>query len=591
MLLRDPHQLPARTAALSADVQQGHVDALQYSSDVYGWRPTWADTVLRARPLMISLWIVIQLASFNGMWRVGHDSALYRSVGHSLAIGHGYAISGEAHDHVYPGLPYLLAGLERVFGAEIAWPGVLAMLLSATLTVGFVYLLARRILPDWAATLVTAGVAFNWRFIQQAHELMTDAPFLLGVVLAMLGFDLTRHRRTLLVGVAVSVIGLALAAVMRPTAWVLFASAGLWASWLTVRNLVSRDPARRRRGYWFGGVVITIGSVVAGFLLLDPRTGTSGSFGQYEQELIDRFSLFVGDTDRLRVLPRALWTIVDDDLPRLFFGERVTGLNPFFTLALFGGVGLVALRRDDPSKRRPLWSLTVVVLVVVCLLLSSEPRYWLMVLPILWAGWLLGLMQGARNWFKTPLGRSRWVAAGLIMVFLGNSISIVKLIIEQRSTPFLESYKQGEYAPLEKFATTLRAGTQPGDVIIGPHASVLSYWTDRPVIGAREIGFGHISDTPGRIRAVRDSGATWMVFPHQPYDNRDDKLFRLIRQGLIYAANERDDEAITLEVIDHKQRKRTWWAAPFQVDERILPDADRKHWPAGERLPTDTGAK
>src|SRR5437764_8307580 len=65
------------------------------------------------------LWItlaVFYLLAFNGTWRVGRDSALYRGLGHSLASGKGYTFGEFSSRQIYPGFPVLLAGMEKLFG-------------------------------------------------------------------------------------------------------------------------------------------------------------------------------------------------------------------------------------------------------------------------------------------------------------------------------------------------------------------------------------------------------------------------------------------------------------------------------------------
>src|SRR4051812_44674428 len=68
---------------------------------------------------------VLLLLSFNGLWRIGRDSAAYRGLGHQLAITGKYvfrdkqggtAVYSEQQDTRYPGLPLILAGVEKCFG-------------------------------------------------------------------------------------------------------------------------------------------------------------------------------------------------------------------------------------------------------------------------------------------------------------------------------------------------------------------------------------------------------------------------------------------------------------------------------------------
>ncbi len=278
-------------------------------------------------------------------------------------------------------------------------------------------------------------------------------------------------------------------------------------------------------------------------------------------------------------IPKAIWDILNDDLPRLFFAERIVGVSLILTLALLGGVLLVAVRSDRREARRPLWMLLVVVLFVAVLLASSEARYWLMVLPVLWVGWVLGIAKGARDWFVTDRARSIYVAAGVGFVLICNSIHVVKFAIEQRSRPFLSHYKDGSYALLPGTARALQRHTDVSDVAIGPYAPILQYLSDRRVLDRRDLGFGEISEEIPRLVAVRDSGATWMIFPHQPYKHKEPEMYRLIGKGLIYPSNIAPSGAFPIGVLGEGDDAVEWYLAPYEIDEMILPGELRKRLP------------
>ena len=68
------------------------VDRLLHGADRYRW---WCFGLIG----------LLYAAGFNGQWRVGSDSAIYMSVGHSLAEGAGYTYNGIINRVIYPGLP------------------------------------------------------------------------------------------------------------------------------------------------------------------------------------------------------------------------------------------------------------------------------------------------------------------------------------------------------------------------------------------------------------------------------------------------------------------------------------------------------
>src|SRR5438270_10054936 len=78
--------------------------------------PAITDGIVRHRNTLFAIVIIIFLLAFNGQWRVGRDSALYRGLGHSLASGKGYKFGEFSSRQIYPGLPVVIAGLEKLFG-------------------------------------------------------------------------------------------------------------------------------------------------------------------------------------------------------------------------------------------------------------------------------------------------------------------------------------------------------------------------------------------------------------------------------------------------------------------------------------------
>jgi hypothetical protein len=546
---------------------------------IYGVRPGWADGVVRLKWPLLGLWGVVQLLSFNGLWRPGLDSALYRMLAHSLVTGQGYTIHGEPHVQAYAGLPVMLAGLEAAFGSA-AWPGVVVMMLMATASVLLLFLAMRRLLPEWAAVVVTAGVAFNHQFVQQSHELMTDMPFFLAICLLIWGTEAIRTGPRIRAMAAI-VVGLILAAMMRPTFWVLVATGLAWGSWTVIRLVRrTRSPPRRSLLLPLTGAVVLV-AVVISFALFDPRT-RGGTFidGGYESQLITRLT-DASMLGRLTTeLPRELWTVVHDDLPRLFFGERTTGLALVLTLALLGGVGLL-LGREVP---RPAWAVLVGMLLLATLLTSSEPRYWLMVLPVLWTGWLLGVCKGARDWFRSSTARSWYTGLAVVFVLAGNLGYVGKLVLEQRSLDFLATYKDGIYEPVLAASQVIREQARPGELIVGPYPSLMGYWSGRPVLGGIELGLHHSPDEPRRLRKIQKSDVKWMVFPAEPYRRKDDRMFELIDSGAVYPANIGDDDWFFLGVFGEGEARREWWVAPPFVDELRLPEKWR------ERLLSDEEA-
>ena len=207
------------------------------------------------------------------------------------------------------------------------------------------------------------------------------------------------------------------------------------------------------------------------------------------------------------------------------------------------------------------------VLLLTLYVASTVPRYYLMVLPVLWAGWLCGVLWAARKLFVHPNNRGIFTGVTLGLVFACNVGHCVKLVVEQRSRPFLHWYEHGMYEPVAATAEVLRRGTEPGETTIGPFAPVMSYLSDRRVLGRRELEIESVTGMAARAEVVRDSDAQWMVFPHNVYEKKDKPLYRLTRIGVVAPTNESDEQALPVGEFDGIR----WYVSPFGVDFDMLP--------------------
>jgi xanthosine utilization system XapX-like protein len=466
--------------------------------------------VVTYRWWLLGLVLAVQLAAFNGQWRVGLDSSIYRGVAHNLVAGRGYVFGGQPQDLVYPGLPWLLAALELVFGPA-AWPGIVVLNLMALAALACVYALIRLRFPEWVAIAVVAGVGLNEQFVQQTQELMTDIPFVLGVSASLLGWELlhradSRGKAGRAVGLLVA--GLALAASMRPTFWVL---AGAWVV-VCVWGLIA-GPRRKVYGWSLIVLLLVWGAVLA----VDPRFGGFNVFSSgYERTAMTSVQHF---EEGLHREGRRLFT---RHLPEAFFGEHMSPVGLLFSAAL--GVGVILA-----ARRQALWGLIVAMLLFVTLLFSSTPRYFIMVLPILWLGWIL-----LACWVAKRFGPKWQPAVMAVVIWVGvvpNVGGIASIIVEQRKPNFAKTYKHGEYVLYRQLSDDL-AHLLPADAkVLGPRARIITYWADRTVRGAVEI-FG---DRPKatHLDLLREYGPLYAVFPKKLYEAKDDPVVDLFDRGLI----------------------------------------------------------
>jgi hypothetical protein len=471
----------------------------------------YTHAVVRCRHVTLTAIALLLLACLNGQWRVGFDSAQYRGLAESLAEGRGYTFGGVPETMIYPGLPSLLAGLQLIFG-KTPLPGLVAMTLLSGLTLLVIYRLIRLHFPQWVALCVTIGTGLNEGFVQFSQELMTDMPFLFGVVTSLLGWELLRAgesaRSRVLAGVVLAV-GLGTAAAVRPTFWLLAAT---WIG-VCVWGLI-RGPRK------FHGISLAVlVGVWAVVLLLDPRSSGLGiTRDGYVRMILQQIPQMWAS------LQGQIGPVTQRELPEAFFGEHMSPLSPLFSLLLVVGLVLVL-------RRQPLWGLFGLITVAVTLLFdfTSVNRYYLMILPILWLGWILLASHLVR-----PL-REPWrnVALGaLLLLGLGPNLGgVATFVVEQRRSDFLTHYRDGQFVPMVALAEQIRDHVPPGARVVGPYATVLTYFSGRRVEGADQL---FLDKAPVHyLQLVQQFDPHYAVFPTNLYRAKDARLVQLFDRKLL----------------------------------------------------------
>ncbi len=120
----------------------------------------------------------------NGSWTATPDSALYLSLGESLARGGGFVFNGEPHTFVPPGYPFMLAVAAKLWGANFITYRALAAV-TGFLTGVLGYLLIRRICGRDTALAVGGVFALNHVLLHNSTLTLADAPFALWTMIAL----------------------------------------------------------------------------------------------------------------------------------------------------------------------------------------------------------------------------------------------------------------------------------------------------------------------------------------------------------------------------------------------------------------------
>jgi hypothetical protein len=497
---------------------------------------------------------VFYLLAFNGEWRVGRDSSLFRGLGHALATGRGYHFGEFSSRQIYPGLPVLLAGLEKVFGVRDV-PDILLIHAFSLGVIVTTYTLLRLRFPQWVAISVTTCAAINSWYLELTNEIRDDVPFLFGMMLALYGWERLRvaiagaERRRVVTPVILLLIGLALAAVMRPTFWILALAWLLVCGWGVIAG-----PHRKFYATCLG-LLIAVWAIVVVAIATTPSFSNFSPFrGGYERDAAD--SIRNAGFKIAHNVPRML----SDEINYGFFGQKwFPGATQVINVALIASSLLLL-------KRNPLWTLLILGTVAVTVVMTPVPRYYVMIAPLLALSWLLLFVELARRVPRKHFELG--VLVGLIMVIAPNVARNFKVITEQRKHQ--RSVRGEKWQEVAKMSRLITGLVPPGERVIGPWAPIMAYLSGREVLQSRDILPMNKREPhwPTHIAAL---GIKYAVFPATLYEEEERRIRELMDKRVIVptarvarVGNEWVLQEITVEVPPAGQdwRKRAVSTAP-----------------------------
>ena len=339
---------------------------------------------------------LLYVLAWTGVWRMEPDSALYANLGRSLAAGEGMINGKGLADDSPVGLPLVLA-LTGGPGRAVQT----FMLACAGLSLGLGYLMLRRAVGVRLALAVILLTATNRLFFEMSVGLLTEIPFMVGLMMVGLGHEMRREgcadgngdrrgaaprRAWALIGLGFVVMGL-----FRSVALVVAAAYVLNEAWDIVVT-----PARRRVGW------LILGAGVGGAVLawaVSPAMRDDVRIFMWHAQAMD-----------LRWMASNFWDLMTKKLVELVFGLDLDR----FTALVFSGVVVAAGFRVACVSR--FWAVLWAVSLVQWVVFMPEGRYAMPMLPMVLLGMLL---VGARltGWLAAPhRERVRWV---LLVVIAG----------------------------------------------------------------------------------------------------------------------------------------------------------------------------
>ena len=429
----------------------------------------------RHRRIVFLAIVGIYLLSFNGQWRVERDSALYLTIGRNLAEGQGYTYHGVPHHLAFPGLPLLFAATFKLFPNGNVLPALVLMLLMGFATLGLMYRLFLLHTDRPTAVMLTFGLAITRLFYRYCFELLSDLPFLLGVLAFLVGYESIFFRRrdgaaarTRWFDWVFLILGLAIAVAMRPTMWVLLAAIVLAVLWDLIRSL-SRGSMR------WAPVLLAATVVLAAALFIhyDTRRG-NGVRPQYEE-----YFLNIRLSHPAEVIHDMLHTSIPElcqgVLAKSLFGVTIPYFNPFAAIVVIGlCVWLLRFRM--------LWGLWALATIGMLLAFKPLDRYLLPIVPLLvFAWWQLLLLINRR----LP---EKWADGVFLTLLIAGAVMnlgrVGEMVREQRMLPFLAHFREGRYVSMNDVGKVVRTNVpRRGWLLVEPKvARIMTYVSHRNAV-------------------------------------------------------------------------------------------------------------
>jgi hypothetical protein len=473
--------------------------AVPSSSSVEGWLGL---SFGQATLAICAVHAVLGLLMYEPTLFPGGDNANYMILGESLRSGAGYRdlyLPGQPlHAKYPPFFPALLAILGWLGGVQIL---KLAMLACTTAAVWLTAQIGRGLVGARTALLPASLLALNPVLLEYSHYVLSEAPFLALVLLALWAVE--RPGRV--------AFGVAVAAA---TGAFLTRTAGL-----TLLIAIPLAAASTRRG-WRAATAGASGlAAMLAWALY--QKGAAPDQAGYLQELLlrDPYDPAAGTIGFSGLFARAAgnaWTYVSTVLPETLTGLGAAGAPTLATLIGLALAALVLLGWVGRAQKRVGAAEWFVLLYggLICVWpeVWTDRRFLLPLAPLL----LLFAVSGGRGLGERLVSRSgRW-ATGAVTAVIAAVIAIPSLAFVAGRVPTrvecVSLYRVGDpcdlpgLASLYDAARWARDNTEP-DAVIANRKPSLFFWYAR----RRGDLYRFSTDTDAVIRGLEEMGADYVL--------------------------------------------------------------------------------
>jgi hypothetical protein len=381
-------------------------------------------------------------------------------------------ISSGLQERINPGLPWLLAGVFKIFGPGAILPAKIAILLMGLGNLLAIFAMFYYAVGRPKAVVATLLVALSENTYHYAFFILTDTPFALGMSLFLAGFARSQKKELgrPWVNWGLMIAGALVMAVFR-LVFVTFL-VGLMV------YLVSRAIRDRRHVKQAASILVVLMLALVVTFMTDPRRSDANKPLFKEKQIIAALSENIVSSISGAVLDR-IPNEVSRQTARAMIGINLgsflpgkIGSIPIALIFITCGVGLL--------WRYPLWGCLLLVFLGQWILFVFDPRYFLAVQALWVFGFLNGLLWASG---KLPSPHAERVLAGFLVAFLiPNLVRVGNFISVQRAGDPLVWYDGGQFGRLPEVGVFVSKNTPEDAVVIvedDAQTEIVAYLTGR----------------------------------------------------------------------------------------------------------------
>lgn len=417
----------------------------------------------------------LYLAGTTARWEPSPDSALYLCLGRSLARGQGYLFNSEPNNTVTPGLPWVLAGVQRTFGEGMFAPNLLIVLCA----LGGLAMIYRTIslLSDRRTALgVAVATAMSYPFFFNSHRVLTDLPFLL--LFWSMFYCCLRFRRG-------NAAWLLPAALLSIAGIVVRAPGGLLIAPLAMGLLLDKGPAGRR---WVAGTAIFLAAAGTGLYFYWLARQVSHATPAYVAGSVGNFWA----SNRIGQLATG-FADLPDAVAEMFTSQGGKTMIPLGILILaMAAIGLWRLWKRGQRTMTVILVCYPILLILLGGYQSIRPRYLILILPMLVYASIEGLCWGVQR-FRRGQGQPQATT-----VLLAVNILIAVIVVANlpkvayhafyyqaisRKADYYQKIRHGQHADLMAVGELIRQKSNPQQAVAAEagNLSMIHFVTDRRI--------------------------------------------------------------------------------------------------------------